>query len=72
MVLTLPQRAAVKRRAFAPPADPGPVIYKPKFGKVPIMLDSATIHELTSIVGADNILTEKQDLINIIGPPRIG
>jgi glycolate oxidase len=27
------------------------------------MLDSATIHELTSIVGADNILTEKQDLI---------
>jgi glycolate oxidase len=27
------------------------------------MLDSVTIHELASIVGADNILTEKQDLI---------
>jgi glycolate oxidase len=27
------------------------------------MLDSATIHELATIVGADNILTEKQDLI---------
>jgi glycolate oxidase len=27
------------------------------------MLNSATIHELASIVGADNILTEKQDLI---------
>jgi len=27
------------------------------------MLDPATIHELASIVGADNILTEKQDLI---------
>ena len=27
------------------------------------MLDSTTIHELASIVGADNILTEKQDLI---------
>ena len=27
------------------------------------MLDSAIIHELASIVGADNILTEKQDLI---------
>jgi len=27
------------------------------------MLDSITIHELASIVGADNILTEKQDLI---------
>jgi glycolate oxidase len=27
------------------------------------MLDPVTIHELASIVGADNILTEKQDLI---------
>ena len=27
------------------------------------MLDSVTIHELATIVGADNILTEKQDLI---------
>ena len=27
------------------------------------MLDSATIHELASIVGAENILTEKQDLL---------
>ncbi|MBC8018432.1 MAG: FAD-binding oxidoreductase, partial [Verrucomicrobia bacterium] len=27
------------------------------------MLDSVTIHELTSIVGAENILTEKQDLL---------